>query len=488
MSIFGTLDAISKELSNRVTNATFLSSPEKPGDTPLQDMSSTTTGSSGEEEKPLVDNTTNDTADHSMHSDPSVNTTKLPEDHPIHLEDEARRFFRGRRPPFVIVKRRKDPKTVVLPTAAGPRAQKPKTAEIVIRSWDESTRFWTLDLNGIRYIVKPFRGAPLAGQKYLYWAGPTLGFDEKPLAFSVGNRRVVMSRYRAALKSQMAFETDTKLHPDRSQKHRRGTSTSSLSDSEDQAENESSATTGQHMDELDPQLQGQWQPVDINAESDHIAPQTKVKNALKKGKKPTRHSDLPQRVPFSAPDQSPDASRAAPAKRRKTHDSKQDISHLYSVSPPALQRSTIQRNGVGASSSQTERPATGAEQHRPARSKRLPTQQSPTEPITLSQQKQYRTTLLVRVASSMEYQPLKLTTCPNLATFFDQVLSVCDVKPKNVAKVTVTFLWLDLGRTMVMNPNREACWTHLLEQVDEAPCWEEEMGRCMLDVEIVGVE
>ena len=44
--------------------------------------------------------------------------------------------------------------------------------------------FWTLDLNGTRYIVKPFSGQAQGGMRYLYWAGPGKDFEPAPLALS----------------------------------------------------------------------------------------------------------------------------------------------------------------------------------------------------------------------------------------------------------------------------------------------------------------
>ena len=44
--------------------------------------------------------------------------------------------------------------------------------------------FWTLDLNGTRYIVKPHNGGAQGGMRYLYWVGPDNDFESKPLALS----------------------------------------------------------------------------------------------------------------------------------------------------------------------------------------------------------------------------------------------------------------------------------------------------------------
>ena len=110
--------------------------------------------------------------------------------------------------------------------------------------------------------------------------------------------------------------------------------------------------------------------------------------------------------------------------------------------------------------------------------------------MVLPPQKQIRTKLIVRVASSREYYASKLSGCTNPEAFYNKVLGVWGVHRESVAKMTVTFNWMaqeDPMRRMVMNGQMEN-FAHLLEQVDEAPCWAEApegKGMCVLDVEIV---
>jgi hypothetical protein len=495
MSIFGTSETVSKEFLNRVTNASFLSSPRKQISNLTDDMSSTTSDSSSSdssyaEKGPLI----KDLADHLMHSDRSVNTDKLPDNHPIHLENEARKFFGDHQPPFVLKKRPEVTKNVAIPTASGLRANEPTVVKAVARPWDNSLMFWTLDLNGLRYIVKPIPGAPVAGMKYLYWAGPHRDFDPKPLAFTHMDMVNLKDRYPKVFQSytaDMPADIEGKILPGRSRKHRRSASTSSSSENEDEAEVEgegSNLLSKETSNKVDPRLQAPLQPIDNNAGPDRAFQQNWTKNALKKGKRPTRHSDLPRRVPFNTNGKAPTTSRKDTRKRRRTHLSTREITNLGDFPVPAPRRSTIDPSG---SNLPAEQATARAGQHRSHQTKQLVVQAPLAESPTLSLQKQYRTALLVRVSPLLEYQPLKLSALPTLSAFFDQVLGVWEVAPENVAKVTVKFLWMDVAdkmRTMVMNPSHEACWSHLLEQVDDAPCWDEEKGRCMLDVEIVGIE
>lgn len=108
----------------------------------------------------------------------------------------------------------------------------------------------------------------------------------------------------------------------------------------------------------------------------------------------------------------------------------------------------------------------------------------------LPPQKQTRTTLIVRVSPSREYVPLKLSECMTSQAFYTKVLGAWGIAREKVAKVTVTFTWMDpsdIMRTMGMNSQVESCFVHLIEQVDEAPTWAEApegRGKCLLDVSI----
>ena len=107
----------------------------------------------------------------------------------------------------------------------------------------------------------------------------------------------------------------------------------------------------------------------------------------------------------------------------------------------------------------------------------------------LPQHKQDRTTLVVRVAPSAEYLPLKLSECMTLRAFYSKILGAWDLSRETVEKITTTFTWMapeDKMRTMMMNSAIEGCFAHLVEQVDDAPSWEDGgKGKCVLEVDVV---
>ena len=114
-----------------------------------------------------------------------------------------------------------------------------------------------------------------------------------------------------------------------------------------------------------------------------------------------------------------------------------------------------------------------------------------TEFITLPEDKRTRTTLRVRVPPATEARPLTLPQRPNMSALYTRILGLWDIAESDVVPVTpmkVAFSWLDAEdrrRVMIMRKENDACLKYLLEQIDECPCWEEEDGLCLLDVDIM---
>lgn len=456
-------------------------------------MASIRTESSDEDERvsvinildaPLPGNPSLNTAGSSLLRDPSVNTVKLPHDHPVHLLAAARSHYGNSiQPPFTLHRRGSHgeaPREVMIPTVLGGRARKPTIAKSIARAWDEKLYFWTLDCNGLRFIVKSFPGAQLGGAKYYPWKGPIAGFNdehEKPMAYSSINMELAIGRYRQAWEDYQGVKVPAGIHGttllQRSRKHRRRSSTPSLSHNRFPLRGEASKAVAPEDNELGSQLRSPLQPVIDNPSQDRAAVQPGTKNALPKGIKPAWSSDHYRSVAARNTDQAAHTSSSAPAKQRRIEAPIRELADLGSGSPSASHGSTSQRHSLAGPVAQAERP-----------------QQPIALPTTLSLAKQYRTILCIRMVSSAEYRPLKLTDCPTLSAFFDRVLGAWNVQSSGVDKVTATFAWMpvdDIMRKFVMDSDSEACWIHLMEQVNEAPCWDnkEGNGKCVLDMEIV---
>lgn len=474
--------------------------------------------------------------------------------------------------------------------------------------------FWTLDLNGTRYMVKPFNGQAQGGMRYLYWAGPGNGFEQKPLALS----SISTSQPGATMST-----TGDSILSDRlsfapvNRKRNIPTDYFDLSGSSN-----SSDTSDFEVEGKSPRVRGLAQHV---ADAGSEKPLNQVVDDSEQG---TSETNVLMR---------PAAFQGVSAKRRKTEVSSYEIDQLERSSSPARRRSDVrvpfrehqpeftQLNTSGSTKTMNDReerrkqgaiariekelcrkfdqiftpwgedqdvsrntlqtilkvialmednspqkitrtlnqalnggdgkrqPAGGRKPTRPCFKALETTLQATkaatvnggrndapssslgvnrqqldqkslqrTEAVsaegpgpdprsislegnrlqldrdldmdispstTLPRHKQNRTTLIVRVAPSLEFLPLKLSECMTPKAFYTKVLSAWGIRGENVAKITATFTWMDPKdkmRTMFMNSKLESCFAHLIDQVEEAPGWEEGgKGKCVLDIEIV---
>lgn len=170
--------------------------------------------------------------------------------------------------------------------------------------------------------------APQAGHKYLYWAGPSKDFDQKPLAFTELNVRPfhdTPAQPEEELSSDEDSSEDSEDEnsvPEESHAGRRRITDDSSLTSGDGRDKESMAFAQRLLD-----LSGLTPPdSDDPIQSNKNDPNSGSKNALKKGKRPTRHSDLPRRLVGDMGE--PTAFQGAPAKRRKTDISSREVARL----------------------------------------------------------------------------------------------------------------------------------------------------------------
>lgn len=124
--------------------------------------------------------------------DPALDTTNLPVDHAPKFLAEAKHIYHDRRPPFVtnIGNSTDGSKRPVFVTKNGQRPLLPIRANLIARFWGSRTQdgiYWTLDLNGERFIVASFQNSGcLVGAKWVYcrWTGEGEEFEDRPLAFT----------------------------------------------------------------------------------------------------------------------------------------------------------------------------------------------------------------------------------------------------------------------------------------------------------------
>lgn len=235
--------------------------------------------------------------------------------------------------------------------------------------------------------------------------------------------------------------------------------------------------------------------------------QTLTKNALSKGKRPTRHSELPARTLHDSSQGSENVS-----KRRKLDISPREIRRLQAIAPPPLRQPKRRSSAAPISAPQIQSTLAAVQLPAPTSTglfslsnlfnqdppnilsqSSQPSASSPgtprplNEPIAGDQDKLNRTTLIVRVAPSSEYTPLKLSECSSMSTFFSKAIGVWNLTEQDIEKIKIVFKWKhvdDPMRVMVMNHN-QACFAHMLDEIGGAPVWSDEKGKCLLDVEIV---
>ena len=236
--------------------------------------------------------------------------------------------------------------------------------------------------------------------------------------------------------------------------------------------------------------------------NDFRTDQILTKNALSKGKKPTRHSELPARTSHDS-----SQGRVETNKRRKLDISPREIRRLQAIVPPPLTQPNRRTSRVQIPAPQIQSIVTAVQPPAPmstglfsnlfnqdppnliSQSLQLSgsdhaAPRPPNESIVGNQDKLNRTTLIVRIAPSTEYTPLKLSECSSMSTFFSKVIGVWNLAEQDVAKIKIVFKWKhadDPMRVMVMSHN-QACFAYMLEEVEGAP---DEKGKCLLDVDIV---
>ena len=124
--------------------------------------------------------------------DPALDTTKLAADLAPKFLAEAKRLYHNSKPPFVTTPSGSTRRPVFV-AKDGQRPLRPIRTDLVAKLWGPHSVdgiYWTLDLNGERYIVQSFpnRGC-ISGAKWVYcsWTGVGEEFEDQPLAFTCIN-------------------------------------------------------------------------------------------------------------------------------------------------------------------------------------------------------------------------------------------------------------------------------------------------------------
>ena len=112
----------------------------------------------------------------------------------------------------------------------------------------------------------------------------------------------------------------------------------------------------------------------------------------------------------------------------------------------------------------------------------------------VSPYKQIFTTLRVLDSSITGFVPLRLKACMTISTLFSTVIAVIavsghqEVQEEPIKRLMAVFLWKDDTddyKTINIDKGTEGSFEIFLEIINEAPCWEQEGGKCGVAVKVV---
>lgn len=117
---------------------------------------------------------------------------------------------------------------------------------------------------------------------------------------------------------------------------------------------------------------------------------------------------------------------------------------------------------------------------------------SETPARTSSRSPQYQlenTKMKIYLSGSKGFRPLLLQDCMAPSLFFPKVLETWSLLDDSVKRLHITFPWLPKdndGRLMILErQDVKAGLVYICDEVEVAPCWAEEKGRCAIDVTII---
>ena len=362
-------------------------------------------------------------------SDPSLKYTPLPEDHPIHMLEEAKSFFRSRPEYAPCIGKRNDTKVkgVVIPTVRKKRPQYPEKASVVLREWDSRRAVWTIDLNHKRLIVKH---NSKGGAGYLWWPGGSINF-EGPIALSIIKPRTSIFRKARTETIELYSEEEGPGSP----------STQGLGNGR------ILESTARFVDNTALKVEDQDTPPsaqDFKEQRAMIADSPNDRSLLKR-KAPT--ADDPElRLDFGAERSRHEAqtqsfaSMSSPmqhethgpvAKRRKTDVSRRELHQLHGIAPLSTRPASQSRRVSTVQSSQEE------DSH-------VHSMTSMPDFLTmpLSKYKQDNTKLRLWPDGSDSCTRTRFRACPTSIAFFNLITKALESPRDSVKKTTVIFTWM----------------------------------------------
>ena len=412
-------------------------------------------------------------ADGLCHESPR-NVAALPEDHAVEYLDEAKAVYTKSIPPFVITKnkskksRRRD--VPIVPD--GQILTTPTVAEVVYRAWDSLHDYGTVELKGKTFIVRGSPGGSSGGYQYHLWLG--------------SQAEAVKTRFTKFQPNDANTTPSSLTEPFREVREALSSSELPNDDEDEVAQGGVGMEEGYSYDSFrkgfDPTTVRASMPSQFSEQKERprriIKPTKRARSSTppshlgsRKGKEPAHAT---KRVFRGVNQPSPETSGvSSPPYETPAHTPSitgRHQSSQFSISQPSKsQPETSQR---GTHQTQIQEPSS------------LP---------TLAPHKQKNAILrATRDSNVIGFVPLRLSACMTMSTLFGSVVAASghreDQEP--IKCVMATFDWKeesDLYKTIYINRETEGSFEIFLELIDEAPCWNEEGGKCGIAVEVVRV-
>ena len=403
------------------------------------------------------------TGNHKLNTTTADETT-LPEDHPVEYLDEAKALYMDSRPPFALHRTKLPRRHVFLATKDGRFSTTSNEAEVVYRMWDIVDDYGTLDLKGKRFIVMGNPGGLPGGYQYHLWLGSKVGRVKKVAAYA--GPLAPATQAASNLTGQSSKEA--------------GEVTSSLRSDYEEVEDEAMTLPGEFrydnfISAFDPTATPPPAPLQFQIRqpipSSDSPAQERRSHRKSKPRKRARSSTPP--VHFkSSKDRTPahDAKRISQPIRHTSDDSSE-------LSDPPYGTPTL-------TPSINDHPTPTFDALSPQ------IQESASLPI-LTPNKQTHTTLRVtRDSNIIGFVPLRLLSCMSMSTLFSSVVAASGHKESEEAIkcLMVIFDWKDehdVYKTIYIDKGTQGSFEIFLEIIDEAPCWNEDGGKCGVAVEII---
>ena len=171
------------------------------------------------------------------------------------------------------------------------------------------------------------------------------------------------------------------------------------------------------------------------------------------------------------------------------------LSVSQSVAIPANQRQTQENSSITARNISSEAATSGQAWEKSPSISTTARGKGPSITTTLTstsasshQSKLEKTTLKVYMHGNKGYRPLLLKDCMVASLFFAKIMELWSLPDDSDKQLHVIFPWLpkeNKGRLMILDRQSiKAGMLCIRDEVEIAPCWIEERGRCSIDVTI----